>query len=203
MDNGAAELGTAISNSELFNLADTLRPNVLVCPDSLYDSQATITKTSSFLDSYAKILSVMGIDLMGVPQGKNEADWMEAFAMFNGDSRLKWLGISKYIVGAFPQRLDALHRIADVVHKKCHLLGMTEDVGAIIDEKEFPFVQSTDTAVPVKLGMQNLTMSEYSKRVKMSDDSYFLSPPLVSYEIYAKILQNIDVYKGCCQWASE
>lgn len=200
MDNGAAEQGTAIADSELFQLAESLRPSILVCPDSLFDSTETISRTSAFLDSYARILGGLGIELMGVPQGKTQDDWMEAFAMFNGDSRLKWLGISKYIVGAFPRRLDALEVIKGVVNKKCHLLGMSEDVEAVFDEKEFPFVQSTDTAVPVKLGMQGLTMDEYNQRVKMSDDSYFLSAPLISYEAYSKVLQNIAVYKGCCQW---
>jgi hypothetical protein len=173
LDNGAAELGSSISPKDLFYMAIELHPNVLICPDILRDGDKTLEATNSFLDAYAIELSKRKIELLAVPQGKIVEEWYKSFIWFQADPAISWIGISKYVKGAFESRLACLRTIEREMRKKCHLLGMADDVRVIEEEKQFRFVRSTDTAVPIKLGMQELILSQYQEMKKMPDDAYF------------------------------
>ncbi len=197
LDNGCAEKGSSISSEQLVMLAFDIRPNVLVCPDVLRDTDATLTATNRFLDRYAARLKALNIDLMAVPQGTNAIDWDRSFIWFNADPTISWLGISKYVVGAFPTRLAALRLIDGRVRKKCHLLGMVDDPLAVVDERKFRFVKSTDSAIPVKMGMQGLTLDDWPKYKRMTDDTYFYTNGLEDHLI-PQILSNIRAYEARC-----
>lgn len=198
MDNGAAENGQSIDSEDLYLLALELRPNVLVCPDVLRDADKTMVTTNRFLDAHAKSLIDHRIQLMAVPQGSTRKEWYDNFVWFDADPDVRWLGISKYVAGAFPTRLDALELIKHSVSKKCHLLGMADDVNVIKEEKKFKFVRSTDTAVPVKLGMQLKSLEEYKERVVIKDEEYFGWEALSTEQI-DKIEENVQGYKELCR----
>lgn len=197
LDNGAAELGTSITHDTLFYLAADLKPNVLVCPDTLRDADATIRTTDVFMGHFGDDLDDLGIRLMGVPQGEDYTAWYRVYDYFNRHPHIAWLGISKY---APLKRLDLLSYISDSVNKSVHLLGMADDVYAIEREKAFPFVHSTDTAVPIKLGMQGLVLDYYKTRYKkMSDDVYFNYPRGMDKSLHNQVLANIGEYTERCR----
>jgi hypothetical protein len=198
LDNGAAEQGHSIEASDLFYMALELHPNVLVCPDVLKDKDATLSATNHFLDSYADPLTKAGIKLMAVPQGKTAEEWYNAFIWFHSDPTIEWIGVSKYVAGAFSNRLGALTAIKSVMKKKCHLLGLADDSRIIVDEKRFKFVQSTDSAVPVKLGMQHLELNDYALKQSMEDEVYFTTSNLEGSAI-KQIHSNIELYVQLCK----
>jgi len=195
MDNGAAELGASISQLELFELARDLKPNVLVCPDVLHKADATLAVANHFLDDYASDLSSLDIDLMAVPQGEDFSRWRKAYVWFNTDPAVSWLGISKY---APIERLQLLDEIRGSIRKRCHLLGLADNMDVIEKEKKFSFVESTDTAVPIKLGLQGLTLERYNERNKMKDDDYFNFPRGLDVKLHNQVLANIERYRERC-----
>jgi hypothetical protein len=199
LDNGCAELGEAIPGKELFRLAADLNPNVLVCPDVLRDGLKTRELTEEFIKTWRGKLKDGGIALMAVPQGKTREEWLDCFETFNEMKEVEWLGISKYCPG---ERVELLEQIKLSVKKKCHLLGMaeTEGVNSILKEKAFSFAYSTDTAIPVKLGLQGLSLEQYLTRGHMKDDDYFNFEKLnwTNYKVgWAR--RNIDEYLKRCE----
>jgi hypothetical protein len=200
LDNGAAEQGSSIDAQELYRLAIDLKPNVLVCPDALRDYDKTLTLANHFLDEYAPRIKELDVKLLAVPQGKTEGEWLKSFEWFNSDPTIEWLGISKYVVGAFQSRVHAMAAIEDSMKKHCHLLGMAGTPEDVIQEKRFKFAYSTDTAVPVKLGLQGLSLKQYAYKEQMSDDTYFLNPPEIPFTDYRYgwMRKNVDDYKGYC-----
>lgn len=163
LDNDAAELGQATSDDLLLEAAELLRPHVVVAPDVLFDTEQTLARTNSFLKQ-AKSLTVMA-----VPQGKTAKSYLECFEAFNKDSRVQWLGITKYCVPAFPCRLDVLSRISSL--KPCHLLGMPQVPWDLAKEKRCKFAVSNDSSVPIRMALQDLPLDYYSMRKHY--DSFF------------------------------
>jgi len=192
LDNGCAELGESIGDHELLEAARDLRPNVLVCPDVLYDSSRTLEALGRFLPKVD-----IDTELMGVPQGDSVQNWIDCFRVMY-DMELPWIGLSKYSTKVFGTRLECLAWIKSHGYvRKYHLLGLAGGPASIELEGSFDFVVSHDTAVPVKLGMQGLYLEDYDKRGSMTDDEYFYALYIDPVKYYMA-QRNIKVYRRMC-----
>ncbi|KKL24999.1 hypothetical protein LCGC14_2409720 [marine sediment metagenome] len=161
LDNGAAELGRSVSAEDLLKACELINPSVVVAPDVLFDSDATIFRTMQFLGRVGGRYKVMA-----VPQGRNDEDYLETFHLFNQQSSIAWLGLTKYATPAFGSRVALLKIIEPIVDKPCHLLGLWYDALELLEEKQFSFAKSTDSSRPVKLALQGLHMLEHKRYTK-------------------------------------
>lgn len=192
LDQGAAELGAAIEDQDFIEVVKQLQPQLVVAPDVIHDSLETIRRTEAFLLKYGSLLDKCGAQIVAVPQGDSSDECLSTFKLFNEMSGVHWLGVSKFHYLKFGSRYTCLVRIGQLgVRKPCHLLGVHGSLYDLVWEKEFPFVQSTDTAKPVKLGLQDLGLGEESKRSKSSN--FFKAPYPPSF-IRETIKRNVEDY---------
>lgn len=194
LDNGCAELGRSIGSDTLLSVARDLKPDVLVCPDVLYDSKATLEAVQRFLPKVD-----LEVALMGVPQGNSVTDWIECFYAMYRLPELSWIGLSKYSTKVFGSRLECLSWISQsgCTAKRFHLLGLESRPDSILSERYFDFVVSHDTAVPIKLGLQGLHLDTYSNSRRMSDSEYFFVPSINPVQ-YNTIQRNLRAYRRLC-----
>ncbi len=152
LDNGAYEIGNALSDNELMSIIEYIRPSEVVAPDVMFDSIATSTRLEMFFKNHAALIHSMGIRIMVVPQGRGISEWTEHVKRVSEDFFFDTLGVPKWVSG-IERRDDALLRLGPrTLHKfeHIHLLGMTN-----IDElRGFRVtVRSIDSKQPVKAVM--------------------------------------------------
>lgn len=97
LDNGAFETGQSIVAKDLIEVAESIGAKEIVVPDVFRDRKKSTKLTIS---SYKKLKDNFGGNLMIVPQGADEADWIEAFAelydKYGGEPHIIW-GIPKWL----------------------------------------------------------------------------------------------------------
>ena len=79
LDNGAAE-NSQVTNYHLITTANEINADVLVVPDTLYDSESTVNKYKEFvMDAYANEHHLLNhkTRLMIVPQGKTNKEYID------------------------------------------------------------------------------------------------------------------------------
>lgn len=175
LDNGAAELRTAVDGLDMVGIAEELRPDIVVAPDVIYNKKETVSKTEAFLREYGFSLRDLGVKVMAVPQGADRGAWYDCYLRFNADSRIDWLGISMFYTPTFNERLEALRLIAPTVQKPCHLLGVWDNPYDLLEERKFDFVHSIDTAKSIEFALEELTLADWAKHKHIDDDEYFCS----------------------------
>jgi len=173
LDNSAAEDKTAVEGSSMMGIAKELKPDLVVAPDVIYNKGETLRRTEVFLEEYKSDLDTLGTKVMAVPQGADSKEWYSCYAWFNTDSRIDWLGISMFYTPKFDERLKALKLIAPTVQKPCHLLGLWDNPYALLEERKFDFVHSTDTAKPIEFALEGLTLADWPRHRHIDDDWYF------------------------------
>lgn len=192
LDQGAAELGAAIEDGDFIDVIRHLRPQLIVAPDVLHDGPATVKRTEAFLLRYRDLLESCGTDVLAVPQGKTSEECLATFETFHEHPGVQWLGISKFHYTKFGSREVFLRQLAAAeVRKPCHLLGVHGLVYDIFWEGDFQFVESVDTAKPIKLGLQKLSLSEEDRRVKTQT---FFATPFPSDECLEVVRRNVEFY---------
>jgi hypothetical protein len=194
LDQGAAELGAAIKAEHLIKVVRELRPSIVVAPDVVYVSVETIYRTRMFLQDYLGELKSLGVKVLAVPQGEDVPSYCKCFRLFNSAQEIDWLGISKFYHIKFRGRTELLSLVKNEVAKPCHLLGVYNKVSDLSEEK-FSFIKSVDTAKPIKLGLQGLSLGETDKRQPMSD--FFSRPPTN----LGLVKQNIEEYLSIVEGA--
>lgn len=187
LDQGAAERGASIEADKLMAVVRDLKPTVVVAPDVIYDSIETMSRTGEFLKANLVELRSLHVKIMAAPQGEDNTIYLYCFEMFNSAKNIDWLGISKFYTPKFAGRVGLLHVIREQVKKPCHLLGVWDKVSSLAEEK-LDFINSVDTAKPIKLGLQRLSLSEAEWRKPMLD---FFSRAPANLEL---IKRNIEEY---------
>lgn len=173
-DNGAAELKASIQISDLIAVAEDLHPNVIVAPDTIYDAEKTLKSTGEFVEQYWFQLQSLGVEIMAVPQGSTMGEWFSCYEVFNTAPHISWLGISMFYTPTFNHRADVLKRIASTVSKPCHLLGLWDNPLDLLEERQYDFVRSVDTAKAVEFGFEGLQLRDWAKHEHIDDDWYFM-----------------------------
>lgn len=123
LDNGADELGTGMSGSDLMRLTREIKPSVLILPDVLHEQDQTVKASLEFFDKYGDEVQSLGTTVMFVVQA---ADISEVFV---------GLKIAEYMtqytggVIGVPYDLGHSHNYRSIFMshwaRPAHLLGMT------------------------------------------------------------------------------
>lgn len=127
-----------------------LRPSVAILPDIIDDAEGTV-KSAIFAADQAR--HYPGIQLMGVPHGKDNAEFLDCAQELVHGVQVKWLGISlerrlENDVLAYQRRVERIRCLArDPVFAgvNIHLLGISE-AARELREPLFRRVTSADTS---------------------------------------------------------
>jgi len=170
LDNSAAEKkGRSVPLKDVVLAAILIRPNVVVLPDYLFDSDRTLDELENALRSpqLRFLLRVLpNVKLCAVVQGIDERDWLECFSILNDPKNgINHLGIPKVAGQLFEHRWVALERIRKRVKKPCHLFGVwwKDTLDDVAIEAQFPFVEGIDTLKPVRLAVHGMSLDRWSE----------------------------------------
>ncbi len=170
LDNSAVERGARSLPLKDVVLASILvKPNVVIMPDYLFDSDRTLDELENALRSpqlrfMRRILP--NVKLAAVVQGVDEDDWLECFHILNDSKNgIDVLGIPMLVTSIFGSRYEVLKRISKKVRKQCHLLGFWRGVPLeeVRREAEFDFVMGLDTSKPVRLAINGKGLSRWTE----------------------------------------
>lgn len=173
LDNGAAELRRSLFVDDIIRVAKNLRPNIVVAPDTIYGMHTTIQSTMEFMSAHYMTLRGLGIEVMAVPQGADEKQWDDCYRLFNEDPSIKYLGISMFYTPVFKRRAEVLKAIAPTIRKPCHLLGVWNNPYELLEERQYDFVTSVDTAKAIEFAIEGLSLKEWARHQHIDDDWYF------------------------------
>jgi len=169
IDNGAAELGKSIDIKKFVEIVRDIRGDKkffeVWCPDDLYDMQKSLDMTREFIDLLTDE-EQRNLSLVGIPQGKTHAEWMNAYRELTSDLAIKVIALSKYSV---PQCFKEVTGTDDLAtnRRECvrQLIAMKTTIplhfaGAdnnILKEIYFgklnPIVRSIDSNIAFKMGI--------------------------------------------------
>lgn len=203
LDNGAAELKHSADSAKVIDACLSLRPHVVIAPDVIYNSSETLDKTWNFVERWFKELYHAGIEIMAVPQGSDEDEWIKCYNLFNNNPHLSWIGISMFYHEMFGGRLGVLEYIKDSVKKPCHLLGLWDSPYTLRLEGKYDFVKSTDTAKAVEFALEGLSLRQWQQHKHIDDDWYF-ELPQKEWEsrkdlIRRNVIQLKDIFGGAAR----
>jgi len=147
LDNGAAEIGSAIALQRLMEAADLINPDEIILPDVLDDADKTLVHTARALDRIAPHARAM------CPQGKTWEEWT-----FCADQMIQMgcatLCIAKRYEKLPGGRVHALEIARDRGWDRdhnIHLLGCCYDPLKEVERAQMfmPHIRGVDTAAPV------------------------------------------------------
>lgn len=183
LDNGAFEMGEAITDEKYIELARKLRPDVLVVPDVYKDNAATGRRAGNFIDVWQND-PIDGVELMGVLQGNS---WDTLVSTY----KILYAPVCKYIGLPYAAGIDRYQFLkAHPEISGVHILGaptLTEIYGLRL----LPNVVSIDSSLPVKCAKDMTLINE-----ALVSDSYAkpdeedLDPLTLSY--------NLQVFTALC-----
>ena len=172
IDNGAAELGKSIEPEELLRAARMINADEIWCPDKLYDKKETLNLTKNFLTKMTEEDNKR-FKLVGLAQGRTMSEWIDCYEQMLEMPEISVMAISKYSVECFREICGnddfSVCREAcvmyldsnDLIKKPLHLAGANcRWINEIKFMKKFPFVRSTDSNIPFKLGVMGLKIDE-------------------------------------------
>jgi hypothetical protein len=196
LDNGAAEFGVPMDFDTLMKINDGLGgATVVVCPDYPNDINKTLEAANRYLPKFPVTQQVMV-----VPQGATRGEWMRCALHLSELVRpcvsgIHYLGISKFTFkwGGPDIRLtlwQMLHSLELTRRFRVHLLGLH-------DPRELwamaPWIHGCDTSLPIALGLQGFSLSEYSRVGKVEMD---FAPQDVTDATDELIVNNVNtLYK--------
>lgn len=143
-DCSAFELGHPIETPKLLEAADYTLAAEIVCPDVLFDGEATIASTKEFIKDFNKhynhVIKEKRPKLMAAVQGKNLVDYLKCHnAIYNMDvdgtkidtMGLSFLGVEKVFPDVSPTlrrliMLDLLH-FNNIPCLPMHMLGIADN----------------------------------------------------------------------------
>lgn len=203
MDNGAAE-GSQLSNEELLECYLKVRPDELVLPDTLCDTDDTLAKFGPALDYFTA--HNLPCRFMAVPQGETLDDWVRCAEVMVQDPRVDTIGVSKFltqVTGNLTARMVALGELGCLIEKyrrydlEVHLLGCNEEPALVhMMAKAFPFVRGCDTAcgyLCAKAGIEvHATTDRPNRTIDFlgGKDYDSLSATLLDFEIACGVYNN-------------
>lgn len=169
MDNGAHELGAALSHEQILGMARRVLAQEIVLPDVLFDRHGTIERTKRMLkwivkEGWEEYDSAKRPRLMMVPQGKDSPDWAqcvkglvktwETFAPQAPELlQPPILGISKDYDenrGGLPNLIgNYIEPLRESFEFDTHCLGWPSKLWSLARvAHDFPWIRSTDSARP-------------------------------------------------------
>jgi hypothetical protein len=154
MDNSLVELGEPVDEFTMAYACELVRPNVVVLPDKLWDSAATIEMHKRAIDKWSKLGMT---SFMAVLQGKNRQGILDCIKAFMDDPAIKMWAVPRVIGQDYGTRMGFIKRLRDIdPHRPIHLLGFSDN---IIDDMlcaKIPGVAGIDSAVPIRAGLHKI-----------------------------------------------
>ncbi len=154
VDNGAPE-GEPISFDDLMHVATLVRATEIVLPDVLRDAETTLRLSTE----PGVLRCVPPRQRFVVPQGKTWEEWYYCLNELVKRCAPATIGVPKWTSELPNGRLMALQLIyGGEFHRRCnvHLLGMARPLRQEIDELNYDFVRSIDTALPIAMAQCGL-----------------------------------------------
>jgi hypothetical protein len=167
MDNSIIELGYPVDAETMQEALCIVPSQVVVLPDILGESDATIEMSFVAADKYRTLLDPK-IMYMGVPQGRclEELKYC-AKEMWHIEGLGCW-GIPRHITGLIGSRREFTKWIWDEPEMRLpakprgafiHLLGFSDDMEDDILASHLPGVLGIDSAVPIRMGQNKQLIS--------------------------------------------
>ena len=194
LDNGACELGEADIGA-LANVANIIKPSIVVAPDSFGDRDKTYvnfaTASKSMLD--------LAPGVMAVPHGIDVRDSVECFKSMVEHWRTRGYRPSRLYIGA-PKVLDTYQNggrsifVWELIHRqwwpatRIHLLGINENLYELPDH---PGLMGVDSTLPCALGLNDTELMDDSHKRIISKQQWKLTWAELSMEQRKCIKQNI------------
>lgn len=183
LDNGAFEMGEAITDEKYIALAKKLRPDVLIVPDVYKDNVATGSRAVNFFTAWQNN-PIDGVELMGVLQGNS---WDILVSMY----QILYAPVCKYVGLPYATGIDRYQFLkAHPEIQNVHILGVPT-LTEIFGYRLLPNVVSIDSSLPVKctkdmkLIEEGLVSDSYAK-----PDEKDLDPLTLSY--------NLQMFTALC-----
>ena len=151
LDNSVAELGKAVDLEMIADAAKIVVPTCVALPDRYLDTNGTISDSTRALDPWSQEFE--NGDLMYIPQGRTPEDFFKACTSepLMSDPRIKWWGIPRNIVQHHGTRKNAIELVRALnPTRKIHLFGFSDNLYDDIICARHPFVESIDSAVPLR-----------------------------------------------------
>lgn len=202
VDNSVIELGSPLDPDSIRRAGDVFKrvapyaEVVIVLPDVLLDCDATIRVTTEALNSWAKYRGQFRF--MFVPQGKTQSEFIKCAEAFYGCDMIDWIGVARNIEPIAGSR-RGLTRIFHSIFPdaKFHLLGFSDNVFDDIECTKHYNVQGIDSAVPLRLGHQKMSLCDepYPGRPKDWWENATCTPEtLYNVRRFRSWIQNERVY---------
>lgn len=204
LDNGACELKSSIENKTLRNVALELKPDYLVLPDVLDDSEQTYKRSTDFIDENQD-LKDLGIKYIAVTQGTNNDEWLDCFYAWLRSDQVDVIGISN-VKAMNTDNIDGFNRKNAIEilirsgrykgQKEIHILGLGDSGHIEIAQLEgYNFIEGVDTSAPIVHGASGIKFENgkvYSKITKYLPDDIEIDKkrlPLIKHNI-SILMQN-------------
>jgi len=165
MDNSLIELGRPMDIAEMLVVFETLRPNWIVLPDHLGDYKKTMGATCKALFDWRRLSEEQrrDVELMGVVQGRTFEECIGCAQWMLTQAEITALCVPRVLVELLGSRMPLLTWILQQrPEMPVHLLGFSDDVLDDVVSASMYNVMGIDSAVPVRLGLQN-------KRIAISE----------------------------------
>jgi hypothetical protein len=197
LDNGAAEEGS-VTDEQLIQAISIIKPNIVVCPDVLFNAQETIKRTRNFIDLLKS--SNANTDIMVVPQGNTRNEYIDCMKELLSISQSKHVGVSK--LGAsigFTDRCECVKNITRLFpNTELHLLGCNNPIEAVY-AKQFSQVKSMDSCLPVLYGLVEKNLPICLDNRMQTPKQYFTESWVYDNKISFYIHENILRMQELCE----
>ena len=164
LDNGIMELGNAVDEALLLDVARTIRPALVTPPEVLGAGRATVSLPRDFIARLPQLRLPEETGLLGVVHGRTWGEWSEHYRLFHDElDAVVRIGIPYDLLfdvpGAksSPRATDWMRMIENRVrvvelldeaglnHKPAHLLGIVDAI-ELLRQKRFKWVASNDSS---------------------------------------------------------
>lgn len=221
-DCSAFELGHPIETPKLLEAAEYTMASEIVCPDVLFDGEATIASTKEFIKDYNKNYSYVTVKekrpkLMAAIQGKNLVDYLRCHnAIYDMDVEgtqidtmgLSFLGVEK----VFPDMSPTLRRLMmlDLLYSNnilclpMHMLGIADNPVELKLINSIPYIRDmirgNDSSSAYVHGSNNIRFdSTCGLTVPKIKTKINFEEKITDEDMLWSIEHNIAVIKG---WAA-
>jgi hypothetical protein len=186
LDNAAAE-HSLVSQLQLLDAVEELRPNEVIPPDVLFDKSETIKNFYSFITKMEKRGLLDTTSLLGCPQGKNKHEWLECYILMSACPYVSCVGLSKIAVPKCWNQAEGDTLIAtsrnqcvaelkskNLLTKPIHLLGMGEHTEFDFYLKhQIPNIRSSDSCYTVLAAINEISFKSGNTTRIPTTNEYF------------------------------
>jgi hypothetical protein len=200
MDSSVIELGHPLPTDDIIKAARIIEATVIVLPDIIGDSLATIKYISELETSNAFRQNTYGFEFMFVPQGRSLREYIASIEFISRRDWVTWIGLPRDAL-----KFDGINSREQLIFpckvmcpsKKIHLLGFSDDVMDDFMCCAHAQVFGMDSAVPIRAGQRDiqfqLSNSDYGKRGDYFKETMLKHQTVWNLKYTRQLLDNMGV----------